>query len=649
MSSQLPPDPFFNNINFNPSFFIDNDPFLTEAMANFLYLKLTGGNITGNLGIGTTPLAKLHIVEPTGTVASANNGTIIIDHNNAGGASSILFRSARARGNDFGYIQYQDAITVGAEGEAAKLIIGTQNDNIDDIILLPSGNVGIKATNPPSLLTVNPVPVVIDSFDFSTSPLTITNTTPTSDTAINDPRPVLHLCREGTEVQAYASKATFSLCRYEESTANSRTRLDLGLSHTNFNDVNVMSIRSDGRVGIGLTDPSSAFQIRAPNNAILRIETNTNAASQTSGIEFGTPDILSANSAKITSTRLASNKNNIQFLTSDGAASLTRITIRENGTVGIGTTDSKSLLTVNPVPAIIDPFDFSLSPMTITNTTATSDTVINDPRPVLHLCREGTSSLAYASKATFSLCRFENSGNSSRTRLDISLSHTTFNDVNIMSIRSDGRVGIGTTNPGSAFQIGNGERLRISTGNSDYTQIGTSDTSGFNNTNITISGSSRSAQTGNIEYTAVNNHIFYSTLDSAYDTILDIDPIEVKTNVPITTYGANYYTDGQYLNYQSRINTSGQVKNGYFMPTDGFYNAFINFSCSHLSPNYAYWHGHIGTNNNANPGILYISAFSTINMSIESFAEQTTNKGFIYMYPNYAYTTSGQMRVKFYG
>ena len=113
MSSQLPPDPFFNNINFNPSFFIDNDPFLTEAMANFLYLKLTGGNITGNLGIGTTPLAKLHIVEPTGTPASANNGTIIIDHNNAGGASSIVFRSARDRGSDFGYIQYQDAATVG--------------------------------------------------------------------------------------------------------------------------------------------------------------------------------------------------------------------------------------------------------------------------------------------------------------------------------------------------------------------------------------------------------------------------------------------------------------------------------------------------------------------------------------------------------
>jgi hypothetical protein len=61
MSSQLPPDPYFNNINFNPSFFIDNDPFLTETIANLKYLKLTGGTLTGNLGIGTAPRTNLDV------------------------------------------------------------------------------------------------------------------------------------------------------------------------------------------------------------------------------------------------------------------------------------------------------------------------------------------------------------------------------------------------------------------------------------------------------------------------------------------------------------------------------------------------------------------------------------------------------------
>jgi hypothetical protein len=111
---------------------------------------------TGNIGIGNiTPLARLHITEATGTQQGANSGSIIIDHDNNGGASSITFRSAVNRGSDYGYIQYQDASSVGGGGESAKLIIGTQNDADDDILLLPSGNVGIGIANPTSKLDVN--------------------------------------------------------------------------------------------------------------------------------------------------------------------------------------------------------------------------------------------------------------------------------------------------------------------------------------------------------------------------------------------------------------------------------------------------------------------------------------------------------------
>ena len=56
-----------------------------------------------------------------------------------GGASSIVFRRKVNQGSDYGYIQYQDTSTVRGTGESAKLIIGTQNDAGDDIILLPSG------------------------------------------------------------------------------------------------------------------------------------------------------------------------------------------------------------------------------------------------------------------------------------------------------------------------------------------------------------------------------------------------------------------------------------------------------------------------------------------------------------------------------
>ena len=118
---------------------------------NGIYYKpsiIPVGN-TANVGIGTTIIpAMLTIYEATGTQAGANTGSIIIDHGNNGGASSITFRSAVNRGSDYGYIQYQDSSSVGAAGESAKLIIGTQNDADDDVCLMPSGNVGIGTTNP---------------------------------------------------------------------------------------------------------------------------------------------------------------------------------------------------------------------------------------------------------------------------------------------------------------------------------------------------------------------------------------------------------------------------------------------------------------------------------------------------------------------
>ena len=51
MSSEIPPVPYFSGINFNPAFFRSIYDYLTEQIANTLYLKLRGGSLTGNLGI----------------------------------------------------------------------------------------------------------------------------------------------------------------------------------------------------------------------------------------------------------------------------------------------------------------------------------------------------------------------------------------------------------------------------------------------------------------------------------------------------------------------------------------------------------------------------------------------------------------------
>ena len=110
----------------------------------------------GNVGFGTiNPNGKLHIYEAFGTVGSSTTGTIILEHGNSGGASSIVFKSKSNHGSDWAYIQYRDSSTVGSGGESGKLLIGTENDGDDDIVLWPSGDVGIKTLYPTCSLDVH--------------------------------------------------------------------------------------------------------------------------------------------------------------------------------------------------------------------------------------------------------------------------------------------------------------------------------------------------------------------------------------------------------------------------------------------------------------------------------------------------------------
>jgi hypothetical protein len=117
----------------------------------------------GNIGIGSSvPQAKLNIREITGTPATALKGTLLLDHEDAGGASSIVFSSRVNRGNDFAFIEYRDRNAalpldpnVPYRGEASLLTIGVKDDAEDHIALMPTGNVGIGTTTPGFKLDVN--------------------------------------------------------------------------------------------------------------------------------------------------------------------------------------------------------------------------------------------------------------------------------------------------------------------------------------------------------------------------------------------------------------------------------------------------------------------------------------------------------------
>ena len=229
-----------------------------------------------------------------------------------------------------------------------------------------------------------------------------------------------------------------------------------------------------------------------------------------------------------------------------------------------------------------------------------------------------------------------------------------------LTIRNDGNVGIGNTNPGNILQVGTGERLRISNGNSDFTRIGTSDTIGVNNTCITISGSSRSTFTGNITYEAVNNHMFYTTSTGSYIErfrIKNDGNVGIGTDNPaerLTVVGNISLSSGTYRNGGFSIAFSGKFRNGvgfingYFIDPVDYNNSLMICAFSHDSISYQVWNGRISVNKN-NAVTDVTNFYAPNSMIVDAFIEATTLKSWIYINPVAAYNSSTNLFAKIYG
>jgi hypothetical protein len=141
----------------------------------------------------------------------------------------------------------------------------TDTMGVPKMTILETSNVGIGVTNPQGRLHISGGSAfmntpISDGYNHLTTPLVVTNTS--GITGITDARPVLDLSRNATGSKAV--RATFKLGKYQFGGSTSKTKLDLYLTDANYADeVDVMTLQADGRVGIGSTQPSAFLEVIA--------------------------------------------------------------------------------------------------------------------------------------------------------------------------------------------------------------------------------------------------------------------------------------------------------------------------------------------------------------------------------------------------
>ena len=243
-----------------------------------------------------------------------------------------------------------------------------------------NGNVGIRTSTPATTLHMN-------------SNLAATNT-------INVDGQMLRMMRPQAPYVKWENIAQFNLGSYGVATSpntHAFTRLDLALNDgegvaTN----NVMTWQANGRVGIGTTAPTTNLDVVGGMN----LRNAAGAAGSNYGIEFNTnsnsPRIdwvfnggyigqfsTDANDFILRNSKLSTG--NIRFFTNPSGSQAERLTILNNGNVGVGTSSPTSRLEVNGSATNNVAYnagsgtsiDFSLSNLAYTTASAGTFTITN--------------------------------------------------------------------------------------------------------------------------------------------------------------------------------------------------------------------------------------------------------------------------------
>jgi len=331
---------------------------------------------------------------------------------------------------------------------------------------------------------------------------------------------------------------------------------------------NSLMINSFGNIGIGTINQNNNYKLIANGNtniigSLIQTGTNTNnlfignVGITTTTIDYDFNLKVNGN-ANITSGILTSNILNGGDLI-------------QNGIIRIGTSVSRNKnynydFYVNASTCIDNPIIDIKGNLTHSSGVYISHAFINIINGLVNI----NSNLTLRGNYNHSLGSFTSDATSNLINSNLTVN-------GLVNINSNLGINIGSNIFSNVFQIEDGGKLRISNNRNDYTCIGTSNIDNITNTRIIINGTTRTINSGNIEYytTSFGKHIFYSSGGSTELMNLDYNgPITMKKELHVSErikenneYLSNIYVKIQDLNNLSVSNCNLNKKYGYISST----------------------------------------------------------------------------------
>ena len=327
----------------------------TEVDDNFTNLntdkaELSGATFTGNVGIGTSPVNKLHVLN-TGTTAISNaiaNSGAILD----GGTGNIGLNMITPNTGAC-YINFGDS----ADSNAGRLIYNHNNNAMsfdtnaqERMRIDSSGNVLVGTTTTDIADATTETGIVLNNggwYEGSRDGGTVGYFN-----RLSSDGEILSFRKDGSNIGSIGVVSSDNLYIQGNSThhglafgsdavvpfknnAYTDNVCDIGSSSNRFKDLRLSgSGYFGGNVGIGTTSPTSTLHVKAAT-ADLNIQSDDG---QSASLTFGDVTDTSRGGIEYSSTDdLIFKTNNLQ----------TRMTIRYTGNVGIGTTSPDTLLHVH--------------------------------------------------------------------------------------------------------------------------------------------------------------------------------------------------------------------------------------------------------------------------------------------------------------